>query len=334
MLPHSLFFVVVYYNMKSKKLDSILVVGLGSIGKRHLKNILALGYRNVSGVEPDKKTAAAIKKEFSIPIYDSLKEGLKNAKPDAVFVCSPTHLHISNAAAALRAGAHVFIEKPLSVNLKGVDNLIRSANKNKKIVMVACNYLFYKGFQELKRILDSGVYGKPLFARATVGYYLPSARKNSNYKNLYAARKNQGGGVILDSGSHVVNYLSALLGPVVKNRAVAGRSRLLGIQSEESAALVLEHVGGILSTASLDYLSKKPVHRLEVVTDQGLLTLDIKEDNLVFESDKKKKIVYRGNRDTNQMFLDELKHFFHCLQKKEKPIQDLEEAKETLKILV
>lgn len=312
----------------------ILIIGLGSIGRRHLKNILALGYRNVSGVEPDKKTAAAIKKEFSIPIYDSLKEGLNGAKPDVVFVCSPTHLHVPNATTALRAGVHVFIEKPLSLNLKGVDNLIRLAKKKKKTVMVACNYLFNNGFRELEKVLDSGVYGKPLFSRVAVGYYLPLARKNLNYKNLYAARKDQGGGVILDSGSHVVNYLSVLFGPVIKGGVVAAKSHLLGIQSEEAAILVLEHAGGILSAASLDYLSKKPVHRLEVVTDHGLLTLDIKDDSLVFENDKKKKTVYRGNKDANQMFIDELKYFFHCLQKKKKPIQDLEEARHLTSLLV
>lgn len=311
-----------------------MIVGLGSIGRRHLKNVLALGYRNVSGVEPNKKNATAVQEEFSISVYNSLQFGLKQAKPDAVFICSPTNFHILNAMAALRAGSHIFIEKPLSVNLKGVDNLIHLAKQKKKIAMVACNYLFHHGFQKLQKILAQKIYGKPLFCRVTVSYYLPTARKNSNYKNLYAARKNQGGGVVLDSGSHTVNYLQNLFGKIKKSEIITSKLHSLGIQSEEAAVLVLEHANGILSTISLDYLSKKPIHRLEVVTDRGLLILDIKDDFLVFKDGKNKKVIYKGNGGANQMFLDELKYFFHSLKERKKPLQDLEEAKEILKILV
>ncbi len=312
----------------------ILIIGIGSIGERHLKNLLKLGYKNIVLSDFSNERLDKLKSEYHLPVYADWRLALKEFRPDATFICTSAETHVSLAKAAIQNGSHVFIEKPLSVNLSGIDGLIRLAKRKKKLVMVACNYLFHRGFRKLQKILIQKKYGRPLFCRVAISYHLPSARKNRNYRNLYAAKKNQGGGVILDSGSHAVNYLSALFGPIMKSSATASRSNFLGIQSEEAAVLALEHIGGILSIVSLDYLSKKPIHRLEAVTDRGLLILDFKNDSLVFEDDKNKKVIYQGNGDANRMFIDELKHFFHCLQKKKNPMQDLKEAKETLKFLV
>ncbi|MDO8676924.1 MAG: Gfo/Idh/MocA family oxidoreductase [Candidatus Azambacteria bacterium] len=311
----------------------ILIVGVGSIGTRHLKNLLKLGYKNLAVCESDEKKLKAVAELSNFALYKNVKIALKKEMPDVVFVCNPTHLHVPTASLALDSGAHVFIEKPLSHNLVGVDALIKKAKTKKRIVMVACNFRFHFGIQKLKKALDGGKFGKPVLARIASGYYLPTARKNINYKKNYAAGT-KGGGVILDSGAHVLNYLEYLFGKAKGFSSLKSLSGSLGIKSEEAAMLAFEHENKVISTAVMDYVSRKPINRIEVVMEKGLLTLDVNNNILRFDGGAQRSVLYKGNSDLNRMFIEEVKHFFRCVNHGAEPAQDLKTAKETLKTLL
>lgn len=290
-----------------------------------MRNLLALGYKNIVICDPDLKKQAP---------YKDYKTALKKEKPDIVFVCNPTHLHVSVASAALDAGAHVFVEKPISHNMKGVDTLIKKAKKKIKIVMVACNWRFHAGFLKLKKILDDKKYGKPILARTFGGYYLPAARKNTNYKKIYAAGT-KGGGVVLDSGAHAVDYMENFFGKVKRLTALKRTAHILDIKSEEAAVLAFEHESGVLSAVMTDYISKKSSGIMEVVTESGLLTFNIPKNEIFFEDENSaKKILYREKKDINHMFIEEIKHFLKCVKNYSKPAQDLSMAKHVLKVLL
>src|SRR3989338_9031620 len=115
----------------------ILIIGAGSIGTRHLKNLLKLGYKNLVVSDPDEKKlkVAALLGNFSL--YKNAKTAIEKERPNIVFICNPTHLHVPTASLALNYCAHVFIEKPLSHSLAGIEALIKKAQQKKKIVMVA-----------------------------------------------------------------------------------------------------------------------------------------------------------------------------------------------------
>lgn len=185
----------------------------------------------------------------------------------------------------------------------------------------------------LQKALASLRYGKALLGNVINGYYLPSARSGINYKNIYAAKKNEGG-VFLDSGIHIVDYLRELFGDIKKVAFLKSSMHSLDISSDEIAHVILEHSSGITSSLSLDYVRKQPTHKLEVVTDRGTFMLDFKEDYLTFSDDKIKKILYKGSGDTNKMFVDELVHFFKCIDDNKKPAQDLRAAKSNLEVLL
>src|SRR3989344_834950 len=312
----------------------ILVIGTGSIGTRHIKNLLFLGYKNIAVCDPDEKKLKIISGLGNFSLYKNLKIALKSEKPDVVFVCNPTHLHVPTASLVLDSGAHIFIEKPISHNLKGVDALIKKAKKKGKTAMVACNWRFHIGFVELKKILDGKKYGKPILARMFGGYYLPMARKNTNYKKVYAAGT-KGGGVIIDSGAHAVDYMENFFGNIKYITALKRTKHILDIKSEEAAGLAFEHESGVLTAVMADYVSKKSSGTMEGVTDKGLLTFNIASNEIVFEGENNsKKTLYRGAKDINLMFVSELKHFFKCIQNKSKPAQDLIMAKRVLKTLL
>ncbi len=312
----------------------ILITGVGSIGLRHFKNLLNLGYHDLVAVDGDKKALEAVLKIKKIPVFQELSVALTKEKPDVVFICTNTASHVPLLKKAISSGADVFVEKPLSHTLAGVKEVVVLARKKKRIVMVGCNYLFHQGIKKLNSILKNNVYGKPVFYRVAIGYYLPDARKNKNYKEIYAAKKNEGG-VLMDSGIHAVSYLCSFFGPVKKIFNLKKNLGIIGIQSEEITHMFLEHNSGVTGNVTLDYVSKKAIHLIEITTEKGRLVLDVQKNSLLYFSGKGTPIsLYDGRKDQNRMFLDELKHFFSCSRSRKKPLQTIIQAEQMLKIVL
>lgn len=312
----------------------ILIIGAGSIGTRHLKNLIALGCKDLVVSDPDASKPKSLAKIGNFVFYRDAKEAIQKSKPRVVLICAPAHLHIPLARLAISYGADVFIEKPLSVNLSGIDSLIKKAKEDRRVVMVACNFLFHEGFRKLQYILEKKIYGKPLLCRVAQGFYLPEAKKNINLKKIYMSKKKEGGGVILDFISHPIYYLSALFGDVKRVASLVSRLHPLGFNSDELAIVALEHANGVLSNISSDYACRKLTHRVEVVTEKGLLTLDIQGDSLFFEDGQSKRELYRGDKDLNKMFIEEMEHFLRCVERRNNPLQDLSGGKKILQILL
>src|SRR5262249_36218301 len=140
----------------------------------------------------------------------SLEAGLAEC-PDVTFVCNPSSEHVPVALAAVRAGSHVFVEKPLSADLNGVDELIEEAARRDRVGCVGYQLRFHPALRELGRLVNSGSLGHILSIRAQVGEYLPNFHRYEDYREMYASRRELGGGVIL-SQIHELDYLIMLFG--------------------------------------------------------------------------------------------------------------------------
>lgn len=148
-----------------------LIAGLGSIGRRHLRNLRALGqkdiilYRTNQATLPDEELSG-------LPVFTELRLALAE-KPDGVIVSNPTALHLEVALAAAEAGAALLIEKPVSNSLAGLDQLQSTLAQSGKPAMVGFHFRFHPVLNQVKTLLKSGQLGKPLSARAHWGEYLP-----------------------------------------------------------------------------------------------------------------------------------------------------------------
>jgi len=152
-----------------------LVVGCGSIGERHIRNLKKLSAGEILACDLDKKRLDLIKKQYRATIFPNLKDAFVE-KPDIVFICTPPSSHIPVAKESIENGAHVFIEKPISHNLEKIDELILSAKKNNLHIFVGYNFRFQEGMKLVKEMLEKGIIGKIIFARAEFGQYLPDWR--------------------------------------------------------------------------------------------------------------------------------------------------------------
>ena len=243
----------------------VLVVGCGSIGRRHAAN--AAAHATLGVFDAAAENARECAQATGAQRFDSLEAGFA-WKPDAVVVATPHRSHLDIARQSISAGAHVLIEKPISHSVAGVDDFLRAAEVAERRVFVVCNMRFHPGPAALRAHLHR--VGTPRFARAHVGNYLPSMRPGRDYRELYAAHRSEGGGVVLDA-VHEIDYLSWLLGPVVRVTCTARKLSDLDIDVEDHALLALGHASGVESSAELDYLRPRKSRGCEVVGADGVL---------------------------------------------------------------
>src|SRR2546425_2633724 len=175
-----------------------VVVGAGSIGQRHLKNLLALGHEVAAVLDPDPARLDEIRPLVGGGCRLATDERDAFAgDANAAIICSPTHRHLDQARAALRRGWHVFVEKPLAHTLEGTDALVEAAARAGRPVLVGCNLRFLPSLVLVKRLVQGGRIGRPLAARAHCGYYLPFWRPATGYRQGSGARADAGRGIIL-----------------------------------------------------------------------------------------------------------------------------------------
>jgi len=309
----------------------ILVIGCGSIGERHIRNLRGLSAGEIIACDTDRKRLSAIGKKYKIQTYADLGRALsKNV--DAALVCTPTNTHIPIARKVIDSGAHVFIEKPLSHNLKGVDDLIDRARKKNLAIFVGYNLRFHPGLVLVKRLLEKGEIGKVLSARAEFGQYLPDWRPLQDYRRSYTARKMLGGGIILDS-SHELGYMRWLLGEVKEVSCFAGKLSRLVTDVEDTARVLLKFRSGSIASVSLDFIRRDYSRNCELICEEGSIIWDYPGALVKIYSAKNKKWrVIKVGSDPNEMYVREMRHFIRCVQGKESPLSDGKEGKKTLEI--
>lgn len=317
----------------------ILIIGLGSIGQRHARNLrstlrddvelIAYRVRRLTHVvAPNLKAGrdTNVEDELSIRPFSDLNEALAE-RPDIAFVCNPSSVHLPTAMACVNAGCDLFIEKPLSNSIDGVDELVSAVDEKGRIAMVGYQLRFHPGVIKLSSVIQSGCLGHILSVRATVGEYLPNWHPYEDYRDTYAARAELGGGVVL-SQIHEFDYLYSLFGLPSNLYALGGHWSHLDIDVEDTASILMEcsFEGRPLPIhLHQDFLQAPPSRQCEVIGDRGKAILDFPSLKLtIYDSLRPSPTVYTWpDLERNELFLDEVRHFLECVEKRTRPIVDL-----------
>ncbi len=298
----------------------VLVVGVGSAGSRHLANLRSLGHDRILLCRSGRGSPAVGPAPGEYEVVGSLDAALARA-PWAVIVANPTALHVPTALQAARAGAHLFIEKPLSHSWEGVDELVREVERRALVAMVAYQFRFHPGLRAVKAWLEEGRVGRVVSAHAFWGEYLPGWHPWEDYRSGYSARKDLGGGVV-HTLSHPIDYLWWLLGPVEWVSAETGRLSTLEVEVEDVASLSLRHASGSLSRIYLDFARRPPRHDLEVVGTMGTIRWDNGDGVArLFRADTGEwtQADPPPGFERNHLFVGEMEHFLGCLARGKAP---------------
>lgn len=291
-----------------------LIAGLGSIGRRHLRNLVALGqgdivlYRTHKSTLPDEELA-------SFPVEEDLETAL-NQHPDAVIVSNPTALHLDVAIPAAQKGYHLLLEKPIAAEYDPrVERLVSLADQMDVRTLVGFQFRFHPVLMQIREVLVLGQLGRPLSFKVHWGEYLPGWHPWEDYRLSYAARKDLGGGVV-NTLSHPLDYVRWLFGKVKTVTAVTKKVSDFEIDVEDVAEILLEFEGGLLGSIHLDYFQRPPAHWIEINCQKGQIRWENESGaGRIFriDSDTTQIIDSPQSFERNDLFLDEMRHFLLLL---------------------
>jgi predicted dehydrogenase len=249
-----------------------LIAGLGSIGRRHFRNLIALGEKDIVLLRTRKATLPD-DELAGYPVETELQEALQKHNPDAVIVANPTSMHLDVAIPAVEAGCHILLEKPISHSLERLDILQKAAEKSGSRILVGFQFRFHPTLNRARELIQSNALGKILTVHAHWGEYLPQWHPWEDYRQSYAARSDLGGGVIVTL-THPLDYLRYLLGDIETLWSFNGHISLLEIDVEDVAEIGLKFTNGAVGGVHVNYFQRPPVHRLEIVGTNGTFHWD------------------------------------------------------------
>ncbi len=309
-----------------------LIAGLGSIGRRHLRNLEILGQKDILLYRTHKSTLED-KELAGYPVETDIQTALKH-KPDAVIISNPTALHMNVAVPAAQAGCTLFIEKPIANQLDDLVELEAAMKKHKNRIFTAFQFRFNSGLKKAKQLIDDGIIGRPLSFTSHWGEYLPDWHPWEDYRKSYAARGDLGGGVVLTL-CHPLDYLRWLFGDVAELTANTGKISDLEIDVEDFAQALLCFQSGVVGSLHLDYYQRPKHHDLEIIGTEGTLHWDYNSTAVWVNRGSENETYYPPPQDyeRNRMFLDEMKHFVDLAAGKVDSLCSYQDGKEALKLI-
>ena len=320
-----------------------LIAGLGSIGRRHLRNLRALGesdillYRTGRATLPDDELSG-------LPVETDLRRAL-DLNPAAVIVANPTALHLDVAIPAAEAGCHILLEKPVSGSMERLDELAAAAKKSSSRILVGFQFRFHPTLQKAAVLITGGVIGQVLTAHAHWGEYLPNWHPWEDYRQSYAARTDLGGGVIRTL-THPLDYVRWLAGEVESVWSFNGHVSPLEVDVEDVAEIGLRFANGAVGGVHVNYVQRPPEHRLEIVGTNGTLRWNNTDGILCLyrmpaafgtssnhpPAPVEEQFAPPEGFERNTMFLDQMRHFIAVARGEAEPACTLDDGVRALQM--
>ncbi len=324
-----------------------LFIGLGSMGQRHLinfKKIMGEGgqilayretKRNTLIINCVGKECDSLEQYYGFKQFHNLDDALKES-PDVVFVTNPSSKHLETALKAARYGCNLFIEKPLSHNLSGIDVLKKEVASRNLVVMVGYQTRFHPCYKLVRAPLSQKKYGNVISANFEWGTYLPSHHPYEDYHKSYAAVKSLGGGVVLGL-IHEIDLIHSLWGQPENLFAIGGKFSTLEIDVEDTISVLMsfkrnERIFPV--TLFLSYAQTKEIRKFRIQLDKATIFCDLLKNTVSFFNEAGRLITKETypELDRNSLFLDEMKEFISAVKEGRKPLICLDDGIESLKL--
>jgi predicted dehydrogenase len=278
---------------------------------------------------------ADLEADYQLTVHLDLKEAL-SIRPDVVFVCNPSSLHMPVALSAARAGAHLFIEKPVASDLGHLDELLSIVQAKRLVCLVGYNFRYHPGLVRLKELVDARAFGTILSVHAEIGEYLPNWHRYEDYRLMYAARKELGGGVIL-SQIHEMDLICWLFGLPKSIFCLGGQLSNLEVDVEDTASSLMQYDGACGRFPILlhqDFLQRPAVRTFKIVGDAGVGSMDLLANSLTTYDSQGEPSLELGfeNFKRNDMFMQQMRHLLDCVESRAAPRVDLYSGIQSLRL--
>lgn len=307
---------------------NILVIGLGSIGQRHIRNLrklygdkinlYAFRERNNSVFLDDNGNLREGKIEdvYHIKTYFDIDKCFNENKIDAVIVSTITAKHVLFTKIALQHGAAVFIEKPLSDKMDGVQEIIQLAEEKNLIVQMGFQMRHHPCVKALKVLLDHGVLGQVFSADFLIGEKVDKMHQYEDYRKTYIVTRSLGGGVVLNQQIHEIDLMLYLFGKPDRIFSSVGKLKNIDSDVEDYAdsIYIFESSKNMTITMHSDFATYPPQRKLRVRAENGFAEIDFLKASMVFrEKDKDIQEIVFDKFQRNDMFLEEIEEFIQAV---------------------
>ena len=290
----------------------ILIIGAGSIGERHIRNLLAADYKDIYVFRQRNLPLRTIEPE-QIHIFTDFDE-IKRIQPEVAFICSPTSMHLEQTMACVEHGMHVFVEKPLSHTIEGLNALKNLVKEKGKYVHIGYMMRFHPLFRRLKNIIQDQQYGKVLSFTSHWGEYLPAWHPWEDYRSSYVARKDLGGGVALTL-SHDIDLVNWLMGEeLLSFKSLKIQPSRLEVETESVADFLFQYKGGASGHVHLNYIEKVPSRYLKMVFEDASVEVDYFKNAMQVRTKTEEVQHTLTAFERNQLFIDQQAFFMQKIE--------------------
>jgi predicted dehydrogenase len=249
----------------------LLIVGLGSMGRRRIRNLQYLKAGEIAGFDPraDRRDEATAK--YGVRTFGDFEQALENVNPNALVISTPPDLHVKYAKIAVVNGQHFFSEA--SVMDDDLDELIDLARAHPEVVAApSCTMRFHPSVQTIKRLVDAGGFGKPLLLTYQSGLWLPDWHPWEDYRSFYVARRATG--ACREIVPFELSWLTWIFGPVDLVTGMRGKLSSLDVDIDDAYQVLLRFRSGLLGHLLVDVISRAPVRSFRLSSDQATIEWD------------------------------------------------------------
>lgn len=307
----------------------IIVVGLGSIGKRHARLLAGRDDMTVELCEPNETILRAACEELGeLTSYDSYDAALAS-KPDMVVIATPHTVHADQTVAALDAQIHVLCEKPMSDSVEGAQRMVDAAARSSAVLNIGFMLHFHPALRRIKELIDSGRLGQIMHVHARVGTYITLVNSLSRYQSRLE------GALLLDY-AHQPDVLHWWLGHTPRGAYVAGgKAGSMELQSNPNfLAITLDFDEPMIATTHLNYAQMPQRHEYEVVGDKAWALFNVDEGVLRIGTRSDQSIVEETfGQQRDEMYIAEHQAFVDAVEGRRAPESPAEDAIVSMRII-
>ena len=307
----------------------ILIIGFGAIAQRH--------YANIKKLIPNSEIVVlrkSKKKINKIKTLNNLKDAI-NFKPEITLICSPAPTHLKYAKIFGNLNSNIFIEKPVSINLKEIRSFLKHVKQKKITILTGYNLRFNNALNFFKSCINKRVLGNILSVHSEVGQYLPSWRKK-NYKVAVSSKKKLGGGVINEL-SHDVDILFYLFREIKFYYGLNYKISDLKIDTEDTAHSILSsNFNGkkFYIFLHMDFYRHDVRRKCTIIGSKATIEWDGVKNKVFLSKKNLDKIITKNlKKNTNDSYFNEMKYFIDSIKKNKRLIKEFEQNYKLIKIL-
>ena len=313
-------------------MSKILIVGFGSIGKRHMRNILSK--KNMNIIICSKRKDLKFQ-EKNIKIVKTVDQGIAE-KPDVAFVTNETSYHISVATKLANAGIDLFIEKPLSSSENGIKQLKKIIKQKGIITLIGCDHRFHPCLKKIKEIIDKKRLGRIMSVQVESSSLLSDWHPYEDYRKGYSAKEELGGGIAMTM-THELDFLRWFFGDIKEIFSITKKISELEITADDISTMTMIFKNNIIGELHLDYFARPQFKSCKIRSTKGTLYWNSDENSvkIFYNKQNKWKTVFQEKKfERNQMFVKELEYFLKCVGNRECSFNNINDGEKIIQVIL